>query len=314
MRVLFSGELKMYQKIQKYIASSDGVMCGKTEQVQSALCCLFAGGHLLIEDIPGVGKTTLVKFLAHSLGLQLGRIQFTNDLLPSDILGVTIFNRNDQNFHFHKGAIFNEIVLADELNRATPKTQSALLQVMEEHKVSIDGETYPMSVPFMVIATQNPRHHIGTNSLPESQLDRFLMKIEMGFPSRESEKALIAGDDRMQLISQLEVFLNKDDLLEGQKLISQVFAASSIENYILDILQFSRRDKSLQDLSPRVGIHLMQAAKSWAFMQGRDHVMPADVQKIAPKVIGHRLASAKEGAVEFENSLAQNLLSQIPVF
>jgi len=180
----------VYQKIQDYLESSHSIMLGKTEQIKSALCCLFSKGHLLIEDIPGVGKTTLVKFLCHTMGLKLSRIQFTNDLLPSDILGVNIFNRNEQNFNFHKGPIFGEVILADELNRATPKTQSALLQVMEEYKVSIDGETYPMDQPFFVIATQNPRHHIGTNPLPESQLDRFLMKIQMGFPARDSEKKL----------------------------------------------------------------------------------------------------------------------------
>jgi MoxR-like ATPase len=263
------------------------IFLGKDHEVKLALCCLLARGHLLIEDVPGVGKTTLIKLLAKLLDLPFNRVQFTNDLLPADITGTTVFDQKNSAFTFHKGPLFSNFLLADELNRATPKTQSALLQAMEEGQVSLDGKTYPLPRPFFVVATQNPIEQVGTFALPESQLDRFLMRIEIGYPDRKSELNLLLGESRSELLENFQPreFFN---LFELQEKIQQVHVAQPIADYVLDILLKSRTHKG-KGLSPRAGLGIIRAAKSWAFMHNREIVIPEDVQATAPSVINHRL-------------------------
>lgn len=278
------------KEIEDFLKLSETIILGKSEQVQLAFCCLLAKGHLLIEDVPGVGKTTLVKFLARALSLKESRIQFTNDLLPADIIGTSIYNPEDGKFSFHKGPIFGEIIIADELNRATPKTQSACLQAMEERYVSVDGGSYPLPNPFFVVGTQNPREQAGTYPLPESQLDRFLMRIEMGYPDRAAERVLLTGDKRSDMISHVKPVMNGKDLLDFQQLADDVFVSDKVVDYVQDILDQSRSAAvDHYGLSPRCGLSLIQAAKAWAFMHGRDMVLPEDIQTVAVPVMGHRL-------------------------
>ena len=276
--------------IEDFLKLSETVILGKTEQVQLAFCCLLARGHLLIEDVPGVGKTTLVKFLSRALNLQESRIQFTNDLLPADIIGTSIYEADKGSFSFHKGPIFGEIIIADELNRATPKTQSACLQAMEERYVSVDGGSYPLPEPFFVVATQNPREQAGTYPLPESQLDRFLMRIEMGYPDRNAEKSLLKGEKRSDLISNIQPVMNGQDLIQFQKQVEEVFVSDQVIDYVQDILDQSRSSAvEHYGLSPRCGLSLIQSSRAWAFMHGRDMVLPEDIQAVAVAVMGHRL-------------------------
>lgn len=276
--------------IEDFLKLSETVILGKTEQVHLAFCCLLARGHLLIEDVPGVGKTTLVKFLSRALNLQESRIQFTNDLLPADIIGTSIYDAEKGSFSFHKGPIFGEIIIADELNRATPKTQSACLQAMEERYVSVDGGSYPLPEPFFVVATQNPREQAGTYPLPESQLDRFLMRIEMGYPDRNAEKSLLKGEKRSDLISNIQPVMNGQDLIQFQKQVEEVFVSDQVIDYVQDILDQSRSSAvEHYGLSPRCGLSLIQSSKAWAFMHGRDLVLPEDIQAVAVAVMGHRL-------------------------
>ncbi len=278
------------KSIEEFFKLSEEVIFGKSEQVRLAFCCLLARGHLLIEDIPGVGKTTLVKFLSHALSLKESRIQFTNDLLPADIIGTSIYDSEKGTFSFHKGPIFGEIIIADELNRATPKTQSACLQAMEERYVTVDGNSYSLPEPFFVVATQNPREQTGTYPLPESQLDRFLMRIEMGYPNRDAEKLLLKGEKRSELISNLQPVMSGKDLVNFQKQVEHVFVSDQIIEYIQNILDQSRSSAiEHYGLSPRCGLSLIQSSKSWAFMHGRDMVFPEDVQAVGVAVMGHRL-------------------------
>src|SRR3990170_4378298 len=279
--------------IERVIEAAGRIILGKETQVRLALACLLARGHLLIEDLPGVGKTTLAHVLAKVLGLQFKRIQFTADLLPADILGVSIYQPEGKNFVFHPGPVFSQLVLADEINRATPKTQSALLEAMEERQVTTDGVTHKLPQPFFVIATQNPHHLIGTFPLPESQLDRFLMRIEMGYPDRTAERALLKGRDRRELVESLQPVISADKLASLQQLAARAHVADPLLDYVQNLLDATRRaGEFAEGLSPRAGLSLLAAARAWALLSGRDMVLPEDVQTIAPAVIGHRLRPA----------------------
>lgn len=266
------------------------VVLGKQHEIRLALACFLARGHLLIEDLPGVGKTTLAHVLAQTLGLQYQRIQFTSDLLPADILGVSIFDKSAQGFHFHPGPIFAQLILADEVNRATPKAQSALLEAMEEGQVTIEGETRPLPEPFFVIATQNPTYQIGTFPLPESQLDRFLMRISLGYPDARAERALLTGEDRREMLKSHGACIDADGLAELQRASSAVHVAEALLDYVQALLDTSRQSPRLSSgLSPRAGLALLHCAQAWALMAGRDHALPEDVQVVMPHVVGHRL-------------------------
>ncbi len=289
------------------------VILGKDEEIRLALTCLFAQGHLLIEDLPGIGKTTLAKVLAKCLGLEFQRIQSTNDMLPGDILGISIFEQKSSSFIFHPGPIFTQVLLADEINRATPKTQSALLEAMEERQVTLEGKTRRLKEPFFVIATQNPLEHSGTFPLPESQLDRFLMRIEIGYPDRSSEKRLLINDATKQSLTEIEPYLSEDAVLEIQKRVKNVHTSDALLEYLQDLIDFSRTSSAFYiGLSPRAGLALLQAAKSWAFLQGRDHTMPEDLQKVMPWVVGHRLKS-RDDLEEFAADRLKALFSEVPI-
>ena len=271
------------------------IILGKHHQLRLALACLLARGHLLIEDLPGLGKTTLAHALATTLGLRYQRIQFTSDLLPADILGVSIYNRESGGLQFHAGPVFSHVVLADEINRATPKTQSALLEAMEEQQVTVEGETRRLPQPFFVIATQNPLYQIGTFPLPESQLDRFLMRIELGYPDAQSERVLLRGKDRRELLEGLVPALSTEQLLEVQLLVDNVHASDALLDYLQSLLDYSRRAPHYHTgLSPRAGLALLRSARAWAFLEGRDMVLPEDLQAVLPAVVGHRLQPATQ--------------------
>ena len=288
------------------------VIVGKNQAVKLAVACLLARGHLLIEDIPGVGKTTLSQALARSLALAFQRIQFTSDLLPADILGNSIFDQGEQRFVFHSGPLFSQVVLIDEVNRATAKTQSALLEAMEEHHISIDGVTYELPEPFFVIATQNPQHQVGTFPLPESQLDRFLMRIELGVPDRASERAMLLGMDRREMLKELKPVFSPQTLLEIQDSVRKVHASSALLDYLQDLLDASRQRHST-GLSPRAGLALLHASQAWALMHGRDMVLPEDIQALGIAVMAHRLGHDIEQPGQSGRTLADNLLHTVPV-
>ncbi len=280
--------VRQLETIQQNLNS---VVLGKAHIVRLGLACLLARGHLLIEDHPGVGKTTLAQALARVLGLGFNRIQFTSDMLPADVIGVSVFDTNRHSFEFHPGPIFREVVLADEINRASPKAQSALLEAMEERQVSVDGDTRALPEPFFVIATQNPHEQSGTFPLPESQLDRFMMTVSVGYPSRDSEQALLAGGDRGRMLADLEPVTDAAGVLELQSLVDEIHASDALTGYVLDLLEASRTAAWLDiGLSPRAGLAVVRGARAWALLDGRDAVIPEDVQAVAPAVIGHRLA------------------------
>jgi MoxR-like ATPase len=276
------------------IAAAGKIILGKERQIRLAIACLLARGHLLIEDLPGVGKTTLAHALAQLLGLQFSRIQFTSDLLPADIVGASIYDREHSTFRFLPGPIFSQLVLADEINRATPKTQSALLEAMEERQVTAEGETRTLPYPFFVIATQNPSHQIGTFALPESQLDRFLMRIDLGYPDRDAERALLAGGNTRDRLTTLEAALSPADLQPLQAAASVVHAAPPLIDYVQLLVEETRRDpRFVHGLSPRAALALLAAARAWAFIDGRDMVLPEDVQAVFGSVAAHRLRLAQ---------------------
>ncbi|MGZ4990074.1 MAG: AAA family ATPase [Methylobacter sp.] len=280
----------MQNAINQLLDSANQVILGKPRQVRLALCCLLARGHLLIEDIPGVGKTTLAHTLAKLLGLNYQRIQFTSDILPADIIGASVFDSKNHEFKFHPGPVFNQMVLADEINRATPKAQSALLEAMEEHQVTVEGKTYPLPQPFFVIATQNPSHQIGTFPLPESQLDRFLMRIELGYPDRQAERQLLTGQSRHSLCESLPVQLPPEQLQQIQQAVTRIHVSSALLDYCQGVINFTRDSSEYHcGLSPRAGLALLTAAKAWAFMDQRDAVIPEDLQAVLAAVAGHRL-------------------------
>ena len=290
--------------------AANEIILGKPHKIRLALCCLLARGHLLIEDIPGVGKTTLAQALAKLLGLQYQRIQFTSDILPADIIGASVFDAKNLAFTFHPGPIFNQMVLADEINRATPKAQSALLEAMEEHHITVEGKTYPLPEPFFVIATQNPSHQIGTFPLPESQLDRFLMRIELGYPNHDAERLLLQGQNRHSLIASLPVKLPPEQLLSMQNKVTGVYVANAVLDYCQAIISYTRQSSDYHcGLSPRAGLAILNAAKAWAFMDNRDAVIPEDIQAVLAAVAGHRLRSGNNDSV----AIVAPILAKVPV-
>ncbi len=300
----------MPEILERAAQQLETIILGKRHQVRLALCCILARGHLLIEDIPGVGKTTLAMALGRVLGLDLTRVQFTSDLLPADIVGVSVWDREKGTFSFQKGPVFSPLLLADEINRATPKTQSALLEAMEERRVSVDGKTHPLPNPFVVIATQNPEHQIGTFPLPESQLDRFLMRLEMGYPDRAAERNMLAGRDRRELVAELQPVVAKDGLPALQSQVDQVHVADPLREYVLDLVSASRAAGSGGvGLSPRAALALQRAARSWALMHGRDLVIPEDVQAVAPSIMVHRLGDRHGSGA----AVAERILAAVPV-
>ncbi len=296
------------------LAQLNRIILGKERQLRLCLACLLARGHLLIEDIPGVGKTTLAHALAETLGLNYQRIQFTSDLLPADIIGVSVFERETSQFRFHKGPIFAQLVLADEVNRATPKAQSALLEAMEEHQVTADGETYPMAAPFFVIATQNPVYQIGTFPLPESQLDRFLMRIELGYPDAALERELLIGQDRRDLLATLAPTLSPQQLLLMQTMVPGVHVSDALLDYVQAIVRHTRESPHFEaGLSPRAAISLLRAAQAWALIHGHSGVLPEDVQAVVPGVVGHRLRLRDGIAGESVSEIGDRVVKAVAV-
>ncbi len=302
----------MENKCQLILEQADKVLLGKNNEIRLVLSSLLAGGHVLIEDVPGVGKTTLVYLLSRLLGLEISRIQFTNDLLPGDILGTMIYRKEKEEFEFKKGPIFGQLILADELNRATPKTQSALLQVMEERKVTVEGQEFPLEYPFLIIGTQNPFFQVGTFQLPESQLDRFFMSLQLDFPSREFERQILLQADTRSLINELTPVLEAQDLPKIKEDIESIHVSDSLIDYLLDLIEYGRNDiEEGAYLSPRAGKDLVQAGKAYAYVEGRDHVIPVDIQKIAPYILGHRVGGSK--GILYGQGLIRELLEKVKV-
>lgn len=283
--------------LRQALGMLDGVILGKTRQLRLCIACLLAGGHLLIEDVPGVGKTTLAHGIARALGLSYQRIQFTSDLLPADIVGVSIYERDSGAFRFHPGPVFAQLVLADEVNRATPKAQSALLEAMEERQVTVDAVSHPLPEPFFVVATQNPEDQVGTFPLPESQLDRFLMRIRLGYPERSMERELLRGEDRRELLARLAPAAEPGALLRLRSEVSRVHASEALLDYVQALVAWSRERPGFgAGLSPRAALALLRSARAWALLDGRKSVIPEDVQAVAPAVAGHRLRADGEPA------------------
>lgn len=300
--------------LQPLIRQAEDIILGKQHAIREAIACLLARGHLLIEDLPGVGKTTLAQLLARLFGLQFQRVQFTSDLLPADIIGATIYDRDTGGFHFHPGPVFAQLVLADEVNRATPKTQSALLEAMEERQVTVEGETRALPEPFFVVATQNPGSQIGTFPLPESQLDRFLMRIQLGYPDRAAEHELLRGVDRRELLQKLRPAMDHETLLDLQRQAAGVHVADAVVEYVQALMEYTRSSEHFHTgLSPRAGLALLRAARAWALLEGRDAVLPEDVQAVFVSVACHRLHA--EGGVpgQHEPRLARLVLDNVPV-
>lgn len=294
--------------LEAILAQLNRVILGKDGQIRLCLACLLARGHLLIEDIPGVGKTTLAHAIAKSLGLSFQRIQFTSDLLPADVLGVSIFDRESGEFRFQHGPIFSQLILADEINRASPKAQSALLEAMEEHQVTLDGKSMALPEPFFVLATQNPQEQIGTFPLPESQLDRFLMRVQLGYPSSAAERELLSGVDRRDLVDTLPAVVGPAELQTLQRAVADVHVAPALLDYVQALIAHSRRSPAQAGLSPRAAIGLLRAARAWALIAGRHAVMPEHVQAVFAAVVEHRVRQ-RAGDI----CAAQRLLEAVPV-
>jgi MoxR-like ATPase len=304
----------MTQPLERVLVQVNDIILGKEHQIRMAVSCLLAGGHLLIEDIPGVGKTTLAHALAATLGLNFQRIQFTSDLLPADIIGVSVYDRSEASFKFFPGPIFSQVLLADEVNRATPKTQSALLEAMEERQVTIEGETRPLPDPFFVIATQNPSHQVGTFPLPESQLDRFLMRIELGYPGAEAERALLEGTSRRALLAALQPCIDPAELADLRAGVQRVYASSALIDYLQVLIRHTRNaPEYTSGLSPRAGLALLQAARAWALMDGRTEVLPEDVQAVIPGIVGHRLHTVGARGRTEGTQIAAQLIDAVPI-
>jgi MoxR-like ATPase len=306
--------LELRNALQGAMTQIQRVVLGKEFAVRQAFACLLARGHLLIEDLPGVGKTTLAHSIAKSLGLQYQRIQFTSDLLPADILGASVFDRNSGSFVFHPGPVFVNLVLADEINRATPKAQSALLEAMEERQVTVEGETRTLPQPFFVIATQNPSDQHGTFPLPESQLDRFAMRISLGYPDRQAERALLAGGDRRDLLEGIEPNLSTEDLVAAQNAVLAIHVSEQMLDYLQELLARSREsNRGRVGLSPRSGLSLLRCGQAWALLEGRDFLMPEDIQAVLKAVVEHRLGDVDTGLTALVEDPVEMLLNAVPV-
>jgi len=313
LREAATGPIDPVTLVEPVIDALDRIIVGKTQQLRLCMACLLARGHLLIEDLPGVGKTTLAHALASALGLSYQRIQFTSDLLPADVIGVSIFSRETGRFAFHKGPIFAQLVLADEINRATPKAQSALLEAMEERQVTADGHTYGLPAPFFVVATRNPSDQIGTFPLPESQLDRFLMQITLGYPEPEDERLLLANGDRRALVDKLDTVMSVETLLTLQNAVNDVHVSDALLDYVQALVAHTRESgEFVIGLSPRGAIALVRAAQAWAMMAGHGGVYPEDVQAVLPGIVAHRL-DPTEGNDLQPQALGSSILNAVPV-
>lgn len=301
-------------RLEQVVTEASKIILGKENIIRLALTCLLARGHLLIEDLPGVGKTTLSHVLAHILGLSFQRVQFTSDLLPADILGVSIYNRETSAFDFHPGPIFSQLILADEVNRATPRAQSALLEAMEEHQVTIEGQTRSLPEPFFVIATQNPSNQIGTFPLPESQLDRFTMRLQLGYPDSQAERELLKGRDRRELLAESPVVMSAEELQGVQQKVNHVHVSDALLGYLQDLLEYSRVSADYHHgLSPRAGLAVLHCAQAWALLHGHEQVLPEDIQAVLPSVIGHRLPVSHDQSNNQTDTAAQSLISKVPI-
>lgn len=300
--------------IERLVSALGSVLLGKEGQIRLALTCLLARGHLLLEDLPGMGKTTLSHALAKVLGLEYQRIQFTSDLLPADIIGTTLFNPGQASFEFRKGPVFSEVLLADEINRATPKTQGALLEAMEERQVTVEGHSHPLPAQFFVIATQNPVTQMGTFPLPESQLDRFLMRISLGYPDPRVERELLKGRNPRDELDQLPPAVNHAELHQLQTAVGKVYVSDALLDYVQRILAFSRESSRFAvGLSPRAGMALVRSARAFALVNGRDYVIPEDVQAVLGPVAEHRLAGARDVTGHEGERLVDHVLKHVPV-
>ena len=304
----------MQPLLSEIVAAIGQVLLGKEQQVKLAVACLIGRGHLLLEDLPGMGKTTLAHCLAKVLGLQYERVQFTSDLLPADILGVAVFDKTQSAFQFHPGPVFTQVLLADEINRTTPKTQSALLEAMEEGQVTIEGETRPLPSPFFVIATQNPLSQSGTFMLPESQLDRFLMRLSLGYPDHQSERLLLQGVDPRSRIVNMQPVVTPAQLADLQGQVSAVRSSAALLDYLQKLVAFTRVDgRFTYGLSPRGALAWLRAAKAWALLAGRDYVIPEDIQAVATSVLGHRVRGGEVEEGHEHSDLVQYLLKSVAV-
>jgi MoxR-like ATPase len=306
----------MFNKLHAAARQVNQIVVGKDQQVRLALTCLLAGGHLLIDDVPGVGKTTLAHALALALGLKFNRVQFTSDLLPADVAGISVYEREKNGFVFHPGPIFTQVLLADEINRATPKTQSGLLEAMEERQVTADGVTRALPEPFFVIATQNPAHQVGTFPLPESQLDRFLMCLSLGYPDAAAERALLMGEDRRAMLKTIQPVMRPEELMDAQHSLRAIHASDKLIDYLQALGQASRSGKLFAEgLSPRAMLALLQGARAWAALEGRDHVIPEDVQALLVPVCAHRLRPLRsaQGVAMASRDLVLQLQKSVPV-
>ncbi len=301
-------------QVRPVLDALERIVVGKSRQIRLSVTCLLARGHLLIEDLPGVGKTTLAHALAKTLGLSYQRIQFTSDLLPADVVGVSVFHRDNGRFEFHKGPVFSQLVLADEINRATPKAQSALLEAMEERQVTADGTTYALPLPFFVVATRNPAHQIGTFPLPESQLDRFLMQIELGYPAPSDERALLAHGERRALLDEQDPVISVEALMRVQDYVPKVHVAEPLLDYVQAILAYTRESgEFVTGLSPRGGMALLRAAQAWALLAGHAGVHPEDVQAVLGGIVAHRLELAHGSSIERGADLGMAIQTAVPV-
>ena len=313
LRAASSGGLNSIEIVERVLNALDSIIIGKSTEVRLSLACLLARGHLLIEDVPGVGKTTLAHALARALDLSYQRIQFTSDLLPADVIGVSVFGRDTGRFEFHKGPIFSHLVLADEINRATPKAQSALLEAMEERQVTADGDTYALPTPFFVVATRNPTEQIGTFPLPESQLDRFLMQISLGYPLPSEERLLLANGDRRDLVDELDPVLSVDALIKLQEAVTDVHVADAALDYVQALVAHTRESgKFNAGLSPRGALALVRASQAWAMMAGHHGVHPEDVQAVLPSVVQHRLDPTQDSELD-ATGIGESILEAVPV-
>jgi len=300
--------------LDNIVEEIDRIILGKKQAIRLSLACLLARGHLLIEDLPGVGKTILSHVIANTLGLDYQRIQFTSDLLPADILGISIYDRDSSTFSFHPGPIFSQLILADEINRATPRAQSALLEAMEESQVTVEGKTRVLPEPFFVIATQNPSTQVGTFPLPESQLDRFAMRIKLGYPDNEAERELLKGSDRRQLLKHITPIIDSEQLIAMQGQAESIHVSEALLDYLQDLLEFSRRSADYTNgLSPRAGLAVLRCARAWALIHGHPQVLPEDIQQVLPSIISHRLNRVQDNGRATEEDNATHLIKQVPI-